>query len=211
MDDVINIHRDVVYKLRRKILELEDGNEENKEWFLTNLQSNSSFASDIWNEKEKIFGKDMWLKIVCELSLPVIDLMWIEHLVDMDQVREGIGLRGYAQRDPMVEYKKEGHERFGILISRIYSTIGERLSYVTGQVKEEKKKPLSNRNIIYQHGEIESGLKDERESASVLDSMGRKIRVQSVSNNQTQKVGRNDPCPCGSGKKYKKCCYPKYD
>jgi len=211
MDDVINIHRDVVYKLRRKILELEDGNEENKEWFLTNLQSNSSFASDIWNEKEKIFGKDMWLKIVCELSLPVIDLMWIEHLVDMDQVREGIGLRGYAQRDPMVEYKKEGHERFGILISRIYSTIGERLSSVTGQVKEEKKKPLSNRNIIYQHGEIESGLKDERESVSVLDSMGRKIRVQSVSNNQTQKVGRNDPCPCGSGKKYKKCCYPKYD
>jgi len=211
MDDVINIHRDVVYKLRRKILELEDGNEENKEWFLTNLQSNSSFTNDIWDEKEKIFGKDMWLKIVCELSLPVIDLMWIEHLVDMDQVREGIGLRGYAQRDPMVEYKKEGHERFGILISRIYSTIGERLSYVTGQVKEEKKKPLSNRNIIYQHGEIESGLKDERESASVLDSMGRKIRVQSVSNNQTQKVGRNDPCPCGSGKKYKKCCYPKYD
>ena len=211
MDDVINIHRDVVYKLRRKILELEDGNEENKEWFLTNLQSNSSFASDIWNEKEKIFGKDMWLKIVCELSLPVIDLMWIEHLVDMDQVREGIGLRGYAQRDPMVEYKKEGHERFGILISRIYSTIGERLSYVTGQVKEESSKPLSNRNIIYQHGEIESGIKDERESASVLDSMGRKIRVQSVSNNQTQKVGRNDPCPCGSGKKYKKCCYPKYD
>ena len=211
MDDVINIHRDVVYKLRRKILELEDGNEENKEWFLTNLQSNSSFTNDIWSEKEKIFGKDMWLKIVCELSLPIIDLMWIEHLVDMDQVREGIGLRGYAQRDPMVEYKKEGHERFGILISRIYSTIGERLSSVTGQVKEEKKKPLSNRNIIYQHGEIESGLKDERESVSVLDSMGRKIRVQSVSNNQTQKVGRNDPCPCGSGKKYKKCCYPKYD
>jgi len=211
MDDVINIHRDVVYKLRRKILELEDGNEENKEWFLTNLQSNSSFTNDIWSEKEKIFGKDMWLKIVCELSLPIIDLMWIEHLVDMDQVREGIGLRGYAQRDPMVEYKKEGHERFGILISRIYSTIGERLSYVTGQVKEESSKPLSNRNIIYQHGEIESGIKDERESASVLDSMGRKIRVQSVSNNQTQKVGRNDPCPCGSGKKYKKCCYPKYD
>jgi len=211
MDDVINIHRDVVYKLRRKILELEDGNEENKEWFLTNLQSNSSFTNDIWDEKEKIFGKDMWLRIVSELSLPVIDLVWIEHLVDMDQVREGIGLRGYAQRDPMVEYKKEGHERFGILISRIYSTIGERLSSVTGQVKEEKKKPLSNRNIIYQHGEIESGLKDERESVSVLDSMGRKIRVQSINNNQTQKVGRNDPCPCGSGKKYKKCCYPKYD
>jgi preprotein translocase subunit SecA len=208
MDDVINVHRDVVYKLRRKILELESGNIENKEWFLTGLRENSSFTTEAWEGKEEIFGQGLWLKIVSELSLPVIDLMWMEHLVDMDQVREGIGLRGYAQRDPMVEYKKEGHERFGILVSKMYAVMGERLSYVSKDVKTDKdsnKGMLQKSKVVYKHGELESGLKDEQgEMGNATDSMGRQLKIEQVPVNK-EKIGRNDLCPCGSGKKYKNC------
>lgn len=206
MDDVINVHRDVVYKLRRKILELESGNTENKDWFVFKLQENSPFSPEAWEEKEKEFGLELWLKIVSELSLPVIDLMWMEHLVDMDQVREGIGLRGYAQRDPMVEYKKEGHERFGILVSKMYTVIGERLSYVSKEVKPDRKSDaLQRKNVVYKHGELESGVKDEiGEMANATDSLGRQLKIEQVVSNKG-KVGRNNPCPCGSGKKYKHC------
>jgi preprotein translocase subunit SecA len=206
MDDVMNVHRDVVYKLRRKILELEAGNIENKDWLISRIQENSHFNSETWEGKEKEFGQELWLKIVSELSLPVIDIMWMEHLVDMDQVREGIGLRGYAQRDPMVEYKKEGHERFAILISRMYSVIGERLSYVSKDIKPvEPKEMLRKGNIVYKHGEIESGLKDEaQEMGNAVDQMGRQIKIEQVASSK-DKAGRNDPCPCGSGKKYKLC------
>ena len=211
MDDVINVHRDVVYKLRKKILELEAGNLENKEWLIGNINENSGFTAQMWEEKENEFGTGIWLKIVSELSLPVIDLMWMEHLVDMDQVREGIGLRGYAQRDPMVEYKKEGHERFGILISRIYAAVGERLTYVMKDSQVGKKDRLAKaedeqrKNMVYRHGEFESGVRDEMgEMAGKVDDMGRQMKVQQVASVKG-KVGRNDPCPCGSGKKFKNC------
>ena len=187
-------------------MELESGNTENKDWFVFKLQENSPFSPGAWEEKEKEFGLELWLKIVSELSLPVIDLMWMEHLVDMDQVREGIGLRGYAQRDPMVEYKKEGHERFGILVSKMYTVIGERLSYVSKEVKPDRKSDaLQRKNVVYKHGELESGVKDEMgEMANATDSLGRQLKIEQVVSNKG-KVGRNDPCPCGSGKKYKHC------
>ena len=106
----------------------------------------------------------------------------------------------------MVEYKKEGHERFGILITKIYSIIGERLSYISKDTGEIKGKDnLQRKNIVYKHGEIESGIKDERsEMSNAVDPMGRTIKVESVSSG-AQRVGRNDLCPCGSGKKYKNC------
>jgi len=188
-DDVINVHRDVVYRLRRKILELDKGIVENKEWFLEKLLGNSQFTSEDWDKKEKEFGFEIWPKVVSELSLPVIDFMWMDHLVDMDQVREGVGLRGYAQRDPMVEYKKEGHERFAILISKMYSMIGERLLYVTKNTPQQQKaQSLQNRRLAYH-------------SADLGDSQTKTLQVVSGK----EKIGRNDPCPCGSGKKYKNC------
>ena len=206
MDDVINVHRDVVYKLRRKILELEAGNIENKDWLIGRISENSSFNFSSWEEKEKEFGVDLWLRIVSELSLPVIDLMWMEHLVDMDQVREGIGLRGYAQRDPMVEYKKEGHERFAILITKMYTMIGERLLYVSKDIKPgQRREAFPRKNVVYKHGELESGVKDEqREISNASDSLGRQFKIEQVASSK-EKVGRNDLCPCGSGKKYKFC------
>ncbi|RJR27459.1 preprotein translocase subunit SecA [candidate division WWE3 bacterium] len=214
MDDVMNVHRDVVYKLRRRILEIANGNDENEDWFIQKLQENSGFDPSIWQAKKKEFGKKLWGAIVSEASRPVVDILWMEHLVDMDQIREGIGLRGYAQRDPMVEYKKEGHERFSILVSRIYSTIGQRLiSFDKENVSVKPQRESLFRNLQYQHSELESGVSEEYAAGAAgegsdnpryVDESGRELKVEKVVSGK-EKVGRNDPCPCGSGKKYKHC------
>lgn len=204
-DDVMNVHREVIYKLRRKILEVAQGDGDAKEWFTAKLTENSDFdVSAHWDPQVKHFGEANWLQIVSGLSLPVIDLMWMEHLVDMDHVREGIGLRGYAQKDPIVEYKKEGHERFGLLVQKIYSAISERLKKVSEDVVELAKSGNKTQSgqveLQYQAGSLESGVTEE---AGAIRAGGG-IKVEPVKSNEV-KVGRNDPCPCGSGLKYKKC------
>jgi preprotein translocase subunit SecA len=185
-----------------------EGNEENKQWLIEQLSKFSGFNSEVWEKKEKEFGKEVWLQIVSAFSRPVIDYLWMDHLVDMDQVREGIGLRGYAQRDPMVEYKREGHERFGILVSKVYSMVGERLLAVSREAvgMKEEKKSYSGK-LAYQHGELQTGVSDEGQEMAqqrLVDESGRELKIEKVESGK-EKVGRNDPCPCGSGKKYKNC------
>jgi preprotein translocase subunit SecA len=212
MDDVINVHRDVVYKLRRKILSLSTLEADSTAWFLNNLVQHASFDESIWHRNITNFGETPWLHMVRDISLPVVDLLWMEHLVDMDQIREGIGLRGYAQRDPMVEYKREGHERFEILIAKIYSSIVERISNMTKLSDQQSNSVLELlKKANYQKGTIESGVSEERtllntsNNAPKLVVHGKEVKVTSVISGK-EKTGRNDPCPCGSGKKYKNCC-----
>jgi preprotein translocase subunit SecA len=209
MDDVINVHREVIYSLRRRILEFELGKYDYEDWFIEKLSSASELTKELWKQKQHEFTRKIWFEIVCDWSLSIIDSFWMDHLVDMDQVREGIGLRGYAQRDPMIEYKKEGHDRFEILLERIYSSISDRLlkansSNVT-RSGESVESFLSRAD--YKHGEIEGGVSDEMLSMKkekVIDSMGREVKVEQITSGK-DKIGRNDPCPCGSGKKYKHC------
>jgi len=134
--------------------------------------------------------------------------MWMDHLVDMDQLREGIGLRGYAQRDPMVEYKREGHERFEILVSKVYSMVGERLSSISKDAVPEKSSHSDvSRKLTYHKSELETGVSEEGMEMSerkVVDDSGREMKVEKIESGR-EKVGRNDPCPCGSGKKFKNC------
>ena len=200
MDDIINVHREVIYKLRRRVLELGEGNEEYKDWFTNKLVQNSNYDLTSWNTHEKNFGKEMWFQVISQLSLPVVDLLWMEHLVDMDDLREGIGLRGYAQRDPMVEYKREGHARFEILIAKIYTAISERLQRIqsSSEVKKEAT-PLMGSRVMYKHGELETGVAEE-----TADVKRGGLKVEAITAN-APKVGRNDQCPCGSGKKFKAC------
>lgn len=205
MDDVINVHRDVVYKLRRRVLNLASGNLEHRDWFIDKIGQYTKFSIKDWERYEKNFGEEVWLEGLGQVSLPIVDLLWMDHLVVMDQLREGIGLRGYAQRDPMVEYKREGHERFEILVSKIYSSIAEKLSAVleaeTAQItakQEDASKYMHGVN--YQRGELETGVADEMQA----QQQSQAVRVEKVVSGK-EKIGRNDPCPCGSGKKYKKC------
>ena len=197
MDDVMNVHREVIYKLRRKVLGGKREDPDFEKWFLDKLSNyEGSNLGEKWKQFEENFGSEMWQEIISQLSLPVIDMIWMEHLVDMDHLREGIGLRGYAQRDPIVEYKKEAHERFEILISRVYSTIAERISHIEIGVGEDIKTEdnLKRKDLTYQRGEFESGVSQEKSQ----------IKIEAVKSG-TPKIGRNDLCYCGSGKKYKKC------
>ena len=207
MDDIMNTHREVIYKLRRRILELGEGMEDYKDWLIQKFSESSSLTREMWEQKEKEFGKEMWYQIVSGFGCPVIDYLWMEHLVDMDQIREGIGLRGYAQRDPMVEYKREGHERFEILVSKVYSMVGDRLASISKDSVPKQEKGLDMENLNYQKGEIEtgvSGISGDMGERKVVDASGREVKVQKIESGK-EKIGRNDPCPCGSGKKYKNC------
>jgi len=207
MDDIMNVHREVIYKLRRKLLDLLP---HDVDWIIERLITKTDLDEKKWIKNEKRFGKETWLNVVRDLGLPVVDLLWMEHLVDMDQVREGIGLRGYAQRDPMVEYKREGHERFEMLVDKIYMSIADRISKVTEHF--ESKKSSTTRNMLegvrYQRGEVETGVAEEAQSVNQRKNAttveGKTLEVQEIKSGK-EKIGRNDKCPCGSGKKYKNC------
>lgn len=217
MDDVINVHRETIYQLRRRVLEMGEGNKEHKDWLLDKLLEYSrEDVEKVWGEFEEKLGEDQWLRIVSQLSLPVIDMLWMEHLVDMDHLREGIGLRGYAQKDPMVEYKREGHERFEILVGQVYTSIAERLVRIQDVSAQPRRQVAGLDAISYQRGEFETGVADEARMVQqgqmaagdaqpiVATPEGRRVRIEEVKSGK-EKIGRNDPCPCGSGKKYKKC------
>jgi len=222
MDDIMNVHREVIYKLRRRILDIEAGNAEDESWLVDKFIDHGFGEELDWEKRKNEFGSQNWLAIVSDLALPVIDRLWMDHLVDMSQVREGIGLRGYAQRDPMVEYKREGHERFELLVQRVYASVGERLVHVSKNVDpaalEKQEKNALPKDVTYKKGELETGVSDEAalvqgKSASlsakqqprmVKDDLGRTLNIEEVVSGK-EKVGRNDPCPCGSGKKFKRC------
>lgn len=213
-DDVMNTHREVVYKLRRRFLELGEGFTEHRDWILNKLESDAKYDGEIWKKNEKKFGEQVWPMMVKDLTLPVIDSLWMDHLVDMEKIKEGIGLTHYAQRDPMVEYKKEGHARFEILLSKLYVEIAERLSRVTEAFDQQP--DLINQMLKqaqYKKGEFESGVSEEAKEFGEQNTKkvdGRIVEVKPVVSNAPQ-VGRNDPCPCGARKadgtpvKYKNC------
>jgi len=218
MDDVMNVHREVVYKLRRRILEVISGDETHKDWLLQQLEEKAGFDPLVWEQNIQKVGKEVWSQILAQIALPVIDVMWMDHLVDMDQLKEGIGLRSYAQRDPMVEYKTEGHARFEILIQQMYASISDRLQKLKIEENTSRQGFTAPERILEKQmakadskrGTLETGVSEEldlmQESAKgkVVDSYGRALEVKEVSSG-AETIGRNDPCPCGSGKKYKYC------
>jgi preprotein translocase subunit SecA len=122
------------------------------------------------------------------LILQSFDRFWMEHLDTMTDLREGISLRNLAQRDPLVEYKNEGFNMFEEMLKKIDEFVVTRFFKVR-LVRNEQQKPQ----------EVDSN-KDTRP--------GKTVKQKTIK--KSKKIGRNDPCPCGSGKKYKKCCYPKY-
>ncbi|MHB8482397.1 MAG: preprotein translocase subunit SecA [Nitrospiria bacterium] len=140
-----------------------------------------------YEEKEKEAGSEILLKVQKQIMLTAIDTHWKDHLLAMDHVKEGIGLRGYGQKDPLVEYKKEGFEMFSAMIERIRNDMVEHLFKVRFRketIPEKRPTFLQPQKMILNRGEESAPRPLQRE---------------------TKKVGRNDDCPCGSGKKYKKC------
>jgi preprotein translocase subunit SecA len=129
------------------------------------------------------------------LMLQSIDRYWMEHLDNMQDLREGISLRNLAQRDPLVEYKNEGFRLFEDMLKSVDSNVVSRFFKV---------------RVVRRDTPMRAPVQTKKEEVKSLNDNrpGKVSKQQTV--RKSGKVGRNDPCPCGSGKKYKKCCYPKY-
>jgi preprotein translocase subunit SecA len=135
------------------------------------------------------------------LYLQSIDQMWKDHLLSMDHLRQGIGLRGYGQKDPKQEYKKEGYEMFVAMTWRIKGAVVANLLRLQ-PVRQESAAEIEAKRIAAQRRALARLTETHAESGE--DGEVPKPKQETVVR-QTPKVGRNDPCPCGSGKKYKKC------
>jgi preprotein translocase subunit SecA len=146
-------------------------------------------ALKVYDEKEAIIGSDDFRHLERIIMLQTVDSLWKDHLFSMDHLKEGIGLRGYAQQNPLIVYKKEGFDMFQSMISRIKEEAMGILFRI--QISEPDKindlRRPTEQNLVYSGGD---------------DAPQKKKPVKRAA----QKTGRNAPCPCGSGKKYKKCC-----
>ena len=174
-----------------------------------------------YDAKEKLIGPDAMRYHERMIMLSVLDSQWKDHLRDMDHLKEGIGLRGYGQHDPLVEYKRESFDMFEAMMTRFQEETARYL-YLMQILERPVATPEAQphgagsdgngnrppRNVSTSVDELEESFqrkkKRELEQARMAGS-GEAQTVQQVVRG-TAKVGRNDPCPCGSGKKYKKCC-----
>ncbi|MFH1781669.1 MAG: preprotein translocase subunit SecA [Patescibacteria group bacterium] len=258
-DDVLNKHREVIYKKRDNILSLKgkqvrdkifelinkeiesvvsfhSNDEDENNWNiqeiyetvntifpvseemrldLKDIQSEAGEVNQDMKAREKIINyiqnlaKDNYKRMVevvdneeglqqVERSfiLRSIDTLWMEHLDQMSYLREGIGLRGYGQRDPLMEYKREAYDMFTALLDNIQSNIVNTIFKIAGV----EKMPMAKADGTPKLYKAPAKNMQEKKSANVP------IPSEKTRDAEGNKVGRNDPCPCGSGKKYKKCC-----
>jgi preprotein translocase subunit SecA len=233
-DDVMNKQREAIYDLRRKVLEEEthdeyilDLSEEILKWqveqrtkehdprdwdlqgLITDLKSQFNVDVDpeklrelenpdqitdfllhkieqVYNDKKETIGTERWRFHERMLMLHVIDTQWKDHLYALDHLKEGIGFRGYGQRDPLIEYKKESFALFEEMMNRVEEEIIRYVFYT---------QPVSTEDAPR-----------SRPAPRAVQFSGPSLEAAAVSTvKKGDKVGRNDPCPCGSGKKYKKC------
>jgi preprotein translocase subunit SecA len=216
-DDVMNKHREVIYRKRQKILMLDnptiEGTNpyEQETWLhheLTNLMTEEEVAK--YQEKTTNYGLAVVQQAERFLYLRTIDQLWIEHLNQMEELRHGIGLRGYAQIDPLVEYKREAYGMFERLLAAIETEVLQNLLRM--EINENPQPEVPQQELKYQGadeslagGGILPMSEDPQEAMQALESAVQQSANEVSNNPEEPKIGRNDPCPCGSGKKYKKC------
>ncbi|MGA1867425.1 MAG: preprotein translocase subunit SecA [bacterium] len=145
-----------------------------------------------YEEKEKAITPEKMRHVEKMITLSTIDKLWKEHLLSMDHLKEGIGMRGYGQKDPLIEYKKEGFAMFQAMIAQIKLDTVSHIFHVQKVAEEEERERARRENV-----------RRQLDAAARAQGEG---RPKGVTVKKEKKVGRNEPCPCGSGKKYKKCC-----
>ncbi|HEX8740253.1 MAG TPA: SEC-C metal-binding domain-containing protein, partial [Casimicrobiaceae bacterium] len=169
-------------------------------------------AEGAWHAKAELVGPDLMRQFERSLMLQTLDQHWREHLASLDHLRQGIHLRGYAQKNPQQEYKREAFELFSDMLDRIKQDVVKIILTVQVRSQEDvqavEPEPAVS-NVRYQHAEFDDALAHggngdaeagagDAEAAVAVAAAPPFVRA-------SQKVGRNDPCPCGSGKKYKHC------
>ncbi len=165
-------------------------------------------AQAAYQQKVEAVGAESWSGFERSIMLQVIDTAWREHLSALDHLRQGIHLRGYAQKNPKQEYKREAFELFSGMLDRVRDDVVRILMTVRIQTQEEIEqaeaeaaRAVQMQNVQYQHTNYEEAKSEETQTQrrAVAQEHPGTLR------NAAPKVGRNDPCPCGSGKKYKQC------
>jgi preprotein translocase subunit SecA len=145
-----------------------------------------------YEEKEALFGPPMMRWLERRIILDIVDTQWKDHLLSLDHIKEGIGLRGYGQKDPLVEFKKEAFTLFEDMMGRIDSETIRYLFLIQPARPEDEAREIERRQRRQQQ-------QLQYQAGAAQAEAPKPVRTGA-------KVGRNDPCPCGSGKKYKKCC-----
>ena len=157
------------------------------------------------DSKEALTGSEVMRHFEKAITLQTLDSQWKEHLAQMDYLRQGINLRSYAQKDPKQEYKREAFEMFTTMLDRIKHDVVSLISRVELHAQEdveaiEEQRRQSGGDMEMQHDQVD-GMTGETEQANPdIEQQAKPITREG------KKVGRNEPCPCGSGKKYKQCC-----
>jgi preprotein translocase subunit SecA len=226
-DDVANQQREIIYKLRKRILESDDLKDEVVEKLKSRLNPDTlleiipfddvsmkriinelekqadkqvfldKILMDVYEKREKEMGESTMRQIEKYAYLGSIDHLWMDHIDHIDDLREGVSLRGYGQRDPLVEFKNEAFNLFEGLVDRIDEELSHRIFRI-GVARPQSEIPLSKARENVDTSDL-TGLSGGADEALVA---GKKAFDK-------KKIGRNDPCWCGSGKKWKHCHYPK--
>jgi preprotein translocase subunit SecA len=165
-------------------------------------------AKEAYDAKVDLAGRESFAGFERSVLLYSLDTHWREHLAALDHLRQGIHLRGYAQKDPKQEYRREAFELYGELLNVIKNdvvksimTVQIRSASELDQASESMNEDLSNlKDLQYQHADA------DMEAAGSTGDRGAAIDIQAAPIRTGPKIGRNDPCSCGSGKKYKNCC-----
>jgi preprotein translocase subunit SecA len=253
-DDVMNKQREIVYGMRREILDGESQEERVLEWVgdvagatVERYASADAHPEDwdvaalnealfrqfdvrvpaeevsgagsqealvelvtgagekAYRERERQMGPEMFHRLECWILLGLrwedgefrgIDQLWKDHLLNMDHLKEGIGLRGYGQRDPLTEYKKEAFEMFQDMVEHLKEVVLEQLFKVRMMREEVAAEPVR----------VAAAARWQENRGAGGAAPAARVEARTATG---EKVGRNDPCPCGSGKKYKRCCLLK--
>lgn len=186
-DDILNHQRKTVYERRRAILL---GSLDEVESKLMEVVGENPEMKKVLDEKISSLGKEKFLNTVRQLMLQTIDMFWVEHLEVMDYTRSSVNLRAYGQRDPLVEYKKEGLRLFKEMQAAINAQIMNLLPHIAGGVITQETPEL--REV-------------HEQARTIGEGDGSKNTQSEPAVSKKPEIGRNDPCFCGSGKKYKKC------
>ncbi|MCW7547612.1 preprotein translocase subunit SecA [Photorhabdus sp. APURE] len=156
-------------------------------------------AVEVYKRKEEVVGVEMMRNFEKGIMLQTLDMLWKEHLAAMDYLRQGIHLRGYAQKDPKQEYKRESFAMFANMLESLKYEVISTLSKVQVRLPEEVEALEQQRRAEAERLARQQQLSHEVEKGALMSTTEAQIA------SGARKVGRNDPCPCGSGKKYKHC------
>jgi len=169
-----------------------------REKIITEVQNQS-------DDKEALTGPEVMRHFEKAITLQTLDSQWKEHLAQMDYLRQGINLRSYAQKDPKQEYKREAFEMFTTMLDRIKHDVVSLISRVELRAQEdveaiEEQRRQSGGEMEMQHDQVDGMTGETEQNNPDIEQQAKPITREG------KKVGRNEPCPCGSGKKYKQCC-----